>query len=862
MPKKKGVTVEEAARAEGVGRATIFRRLRDGVYESIPGFVAPNGRQSRLVLLPERGGSASAQDAGLELSRGSPSDTLPLPAPGPAASLQFPTPASSPEVPGIVPLTPDGLPDETRMPPGVVREYRRRVAALARYDELLDRGVRKGLAVTRVAGEENVEPRTFRDWRNLRAGFRQAGLVPLWGPGRGRTIIPEELQRKVKAFYLDRRRPPITQVFREIVVAWCREHEADLPDRSTVRRYIRTHVLPAEEVAFREGPRAFAAHCSPKVRRDWSEAKPNDIVVVDNRLLDFLVVRPDGQGTGWQRWGKLSCPCGSAKSRADCCSLVRLWGCFIIDAATWALLGWSLGPTPSAAGACSAARMMLNTTGTPRSLYRDNGADLTSRLFGGKAARLREPSGADVGDATRWPGAMPRDVEEAGLWPALGVRLITTVPFRAWAKPIESFFAEFFRRFENLLPGTVGRSPGQRPENLPTYIEKGLFLTADEFKYQVFPQVVHKWNSTYIGRGRKLTPLEQYRGVTLRIPAPETLVLLCQSERTVKVNDDGAILGGRRYWSPELAVYVGLSVRFRYDAEDPSIAFAYPPNAAPLTVPAAADASPFGFSQVNRDTKRGKRLLTARLALIRDQLKGALTPAEADPTGAFRLVAARIERVQLEAADRAAQEQQQALLEASRPPALKAPSSAPSPAEDDVPEKVPALRGAALLAQCAAATGMSAENSETARQWARIVFDCDGMRQDLRRLSRAEARALHEARYWPREGGPLLDNAAAAAEARQREDDCTDAGDIVAEQVLRLLSVGTATLDGSLCWLTDVRSRLESIRRGLSEVWKADGFVGADPADLEVLSRYDLLPCALYTACEGAAGKARHRRAM
>jgi hypothetical protein len=854
---KRSVTVERAAKLLGLSRGSIYRRIADGSLETRPGPVAANGKQVRLVILPGGGGPTLARrglDAGGESV--SPTDAPALPVSSPAALPALPFPNSPPLAPGRVPMLANGQVDLPRLAPGHRRRYEIQRDALARYDALRDQGMKAGVAQARVAGEIGCKStRAIRYWLRHREESGLSGLVPQDGRPPGSTKLPVELQRKILAKYLDRRKPPVSQVMRELVLPWYLERQLDPPHRGVVDRFLRQRVLPVEEIAFRAGPASFRGKMQPKVHRDPSTIGPNDLWTTDERILDVLVGVGDGRGTGHGEHGKRACLCGSGKPRGECHSLVRYVMTGLFDVASGFWLAYRLGITGTRAGFHHVLRKAIASKGVPRSLYMDNG----KTFIGGK----RVPRGEPV---------------ESELMSALDILGIRATPFWPWSKVIEGYFSAM-PEWERGLPGYCGSSPAERPEILASQLARGQYLLDTEF-VELLDKYVRWWNEEHIiGSERTKPPSEYYRDFTPRLADPGALAYLCQHETTRIVRADGVNLRGYRYFSPALAIYTGCRVGVRYDLDDPSVAYVYPPHAAALAVPLALKASYVGWGEANLEAKRGLKLQRALLAHTRDQIAGALTDDEADPTGAIRLITDRAERVKLEAADRAAAEQQRAAQELAEAEqareretaelreraALRAAPAPEPPAEPKAKEESSAvaerLRGAALLAQYAPVKSTRRDQRPLIEQWCQICFDYGPMRQDLQRLSRADAHALRAAHLWPLAKRPLLDDAAAAAESHLHPD-ISPAGDVVVNIVLMLVEIGQCTFEGELTDLRDAARRIDIVRDVIGRQWRSpDRFAGANEADLEVLARYGLLPCTGVEARLSASRLPRERRA-
>lgn len=681
------LTYEQAAEALDVTVRTVRGYVR---REALPwthtGQTLANGHRQKGIPAPDVFAHARAS-----------SSTAPDDPPAPAPATQSPDAASvgpaqlqsgrggppalrqtalldnCPErpdhVPDHIPLTADGLPDVAAMEAMGLQdqadEWGLRLMAVREFNgarDAAEHGETRA-AADAVAERWGQDTSTLYRWaKRVREGGPTA-LMPGYGHQRGETCLPQALQHRILDFYLDQRRPTIAQTYRHVVLPWYASDGRKAPHVSTVRRWLRDTVTPLQEQAYRHGRRAYDAHMRPKVVRETPE--PNEVWCADHRLWDVHVLCPDGKGTGWGGYGARPCPCGSGKIRRDCCSLRRPWITAIVDVGSAAWVGWRIGLTPTASGVCHALRDALMSFGIPQTFVRDNGKEFLATVLGGKPERLRDPSADGVGDRRRWPAAMPHQIETSGIWVALGVQVITSRPYSAWSKPIESLFHSFSRiEDENLMVGWAGRDAAGRPEVLEKHVEKGLVLTWQEFA-ETFARQVHDWNTSHTCGDRAAPPVQLYAGHTLRIPDGSTLAFLLRREReNAYVRANGVLAGGRRYFSPALAPYVSQRLPLvRWDDEAPDEIVAYTPDDKVLAVPLAQKATWNGWGEANEIAARGAREQRALLARTAAQIKGACPVEQADPTGTYGLVARRVAARHDEGLQQAADRERQALEE-------------------------------------------------------------------------------------------------------------------------------------------------------------------------------------------------------
>ena len=472
----------------------------------------------------------------------------------------------------------------------------------------------------------------------------EVGLYPSPSPRRGKSsAISEDLGRKLTEFFLGNRRPTAAQAQRHVAKSHCNERGEQPPSLRTVQRFLRENVLPLEETAFRLGSKAYRALMEPKVTRELPGV--NEIWCADHRLLDIMVLDNDRPV---RPWVTAVCDCGSA-----------------------AWVGYRLCRQPSSDTVCHALRSALLKFGVPQAFCRDNGREFVAKRLGGKALRLQKPGAADVEGQARWPAAMPGEVESSAVWQQLGVQLITTIPYSAWSKPIESFFGAFSKLFENLIPGWTGRDAKNKPEKLAVDIKRGRLLTWDQFE-SVFATLLDRWHLEHVCGDRACPPLAYYKDYVARIPDAQTLSFLLQQRQEARVRNGAIELRGEKYSSEELAIYSGCMVNVAWDPGDPSKIIVYAPHGRVLSVPQEPKAQWLRFTEANESVKRAARAQREHLQTRQAEIAGSCSLAELDPTGAVRLVKQRLEleaqirreALALPTADAAAQDQAEAREEA------------------------------------------------------------------------------------------------------------------------------------------------------------------------------------------------------
>ncbi len=645
------LTIPEAAARAGRTPRSMQRWVRDGAVDSVlADGRSSNGRRVALVVLAsldehlQRIGEGPAVPESPSAPAHLPVPAAPTPAPSGSDTLAAPLadaagaslpvrrgcPPPAPYAPdslSYIPITREGLPNVAAMRDmglgSLVDEFNRRMQAAAALKEALATaayGTRRA-TTRRVATLHGTSWRTLYRWQQTLDEGGPGALIPDW-PGTRRFVgFPQLLQARIIEAHLLTHKTD-AQVHRDVVVAWYAERGAHSPHLSTTRRFINRYVRPLEETYFREGRQAFRAKVEAKSTRALPD--PGAVWSMDHRLCDVMVLL-DGKP-------------------------VRLYMTAITDTGSAAFLAWRFGLTPTAAGVCHALRDALMVFGPPDVVVRDNGKEFTAKRLGGKARRGPAP------DAS----LMPRDVaEEHGIWTALGIRLVTSIPYTPWGKPIEAHLGAFSSQWENETVGWCGRSAQQKPADLPRLIERGLLLTAEQFA-QVFAEQVDRWNEGHVCGKRPAPPLQMLRSHVgaqaraARAPSAEVLTFLLQDVRKLTVGTAGISLDGILYRSAELMQHVGRRVVVRWDKEAPEHAFVVTPEDETLAVAPAQVADWQGWGPANMDTRRIARSQRDRLRLVANAVTGSTPIDQLDSTGSRRLVAERIVGEQADAVMREA----------------------------------------------------------------------------------------------------------------------------------------------------------------------------------------------------------------
>lgn len=564
-------------------------------------------------------------------------------------------PAQSPAGDGLIPMTREGMVDLVALREGGdgwrADAYERRFRAVSTVRGRLASAAHgeRSAAWQRTAAELGCSASALRTWERGLRDHGPVGLVPTRGLSRkgGHPGIDPELGRQILDAYAHGTRYSVRQIADRIVRPWCEEHGTNVPHIRTLQRFLADpRVLPPLVNDFaRLGPRLYREKHVPRVRRVLT---PDAVEVgawfcSDHRKADCLVLVADGEGRGWPRYGRLPCPCGSGEQRRHCCSAKRPWWTTTVDIATGAIVGFRVSTQPDAAVVCGSLRDAILDFGLPRYWLRDHGRDFCARRLAGPTLNLREPPAEDVEGAVRWPAAMPAHVEDSTLWEALGVRVVTTIPYSAWSKPIESIFGAFAARYENALPGWCGRSTDERPEKLDGEKRRGELLTIGEYA-EGMARAIADWNTLRPIGERDKPPLDYFTSpdYVRREVSDAALAFLLQDRKELSVRGGLVRLGGRAYLSEELSWLSGSRVQVRYDPGRPDVVWVYPGDGRCLAVRELPPAKYGEWGEANLRTKQAAKAQRRGLRNWAVAIKGCCPGDSMDFLGAHAVVRERL----------------------------------------------------------------------------------------------------------------------------------------------------------------------------------------------------------------------------
>lgn len=282
-----------------------------------------------------------------------------------------------------------------------------------------------------------------------------------------------------------------------------------------------------------KGPRAFDAQCIPKGQRDYESIAAGECYIGDERFLDVLVKIPDDRRT-WR-------PHRGVKLTA--------W----IDERSRMIVGWIIAPFASSITICGSLKMAIGGFGIPTYVRTDWGKDYVKvtgprrRLSSRIAVQELPPATAPLTlaiNAGPAPDAAAITLSQRGapcakdaidpvrvrtVLSAFNIQLTAATPYMPWAKSIESFFGTMKERFDKLLAGYIGGTPGERHEDRFAWAKKNphLLPTIEEVAAMFAAWLEDYHNTPHSGHGMYgNTPreaMEKFRAGPIRTPAPDVL---------------------------------------------------------------------------------------------------------------------------------------------------------------------------------------------------------------------------------------------------------------------------------------------------------------------------------------------------
>lgn len=296
-------------------------------------------------------------------------------------------------------------------------------------------GVEHAAVAFAAAVGRDLSGRTLRRWA---AAYSRGGLDAL-RDRRGRPAR-DRAQRDAattpaawdlfRAYYLAPQRRSIRLCY-ELVAGEAPRSGWAWPAYDTIVRRVREELPDFQADYYRLGPEQWERKHAPRIQRDYSIYRPNQLWVGDHHQFD-LVALSGGRP-------------------------LRPWLTAWMDMRSRKFVGWWIGESPASDSIFAAFRAGAQAHGVPLEILADNGKDYRSVDFaGGKRVRVQF-------DESRTADLMNR----------LGVQVHWARAYSPQSKPIESAFKTVCENFSKLFASWCGNKPETRPESFYADLRSG-----------------------------------------------------------------------------------------------------------------------------------------------------------------------------------------------------------------------------------------------------------------------------------------------------------------------------------------------------------------------------------------------------
>ncbi|EJU21512.1 integrase core domain protein [Peptoanaerobacter stomatis] len=373
------------------------------------------------------------------------------------------------------------------------------------------------------------------------------------GHNRGKSSIPSEIWNAFLFYYLDDKRPTLSDTYKTVIDWTCEFYPQFLhiiPSEMTFRRHLKEDIPDAVVTYMRYGEKAVKDKCLPYIERLYDDLKVNDVWVTDNHTLDIQSGYDDRDG------------------------FHRLYITAFFEAKSGIIAGWNITDNPSINSTIFALRHGIKRTGTvPKVIYSDNGSEFMSYDFGGRGRRSKSSK---------------REMDYSmTILGRLGIELKIAQVRNARAKPVERFFLDFKNHISKMISTYTGGNVTERPESLKKRIKNGE-IPYDSHIRGIIDEMVELENAALYGgsesRYRRLTKTEVYNRcvndtVAVKIGDDELNLMLMRTETVQKVKRKGVKIriAGEDIWysSDDMWMMFNKEVYVRYDPTNLSTARIY-----------------------------------------------------------------------------------------------------------------------------------------------------------------------------------------------------------------------------------------------------------------------------------------------
>ncbi|MGP1569252.1 MAG: Mu transposase C-terminal domain-containing protein [Peptoanaerobacter stomatis] len=373
------------------------------------------------------------------------------------------------------------------------------------------------------------------------------------GHNKGKSSIPSEIWNAFLFYYLDDRRPTLSDTYKNVINWTCEFYPQFLhiiPSEMTFRRHLKEDIPESVVTYMRYGEKALKDKCLPYIERLYDELKVNDVWVTDNHTLDIQSGYDDRDG------------------------LHRLYITAFFEAKSGIIAGWNITDNPSINSTIFALRHGIKRTGTvPKVIYSDNGSEFMSYDFGGRGRRSKSSK---------------REMDYSmTILGRLGIELKIAQVKNARAKPVERFFLDFKNHISKMISTYTGGNVTERPESLKKRIKNDEVPYDSQIRLLINDMVELENTAMYGGSERRykgLSKIEVYNkcvkdSVMIKISESELNLMLMRSETIQKVKRKGVKvrISGEDIWfsSDDMWLMFGKEVYVRYDPTNLSTARIY-----------------------------------------------------------------------------------------------------------------------------------------------------------------------------------------------------------------------------------------------------------------------------------------------
>ena len=443
--------------------------------------------------------------------------------------------------------------------------------------------------------------------------------------GKFPSMAPE-VQQTIKNIWFDKdfagNRGTKQMLYEQLEIICEKKKWKRMPSYQTVVRYINylmkdegmknAHFLAAN------GVREYKNKVMCKGRRDTKELAVMEMIQGDEHTFDCWVTYKSPNGTVIPIRPKLVC-----------------W----IDTRSRMILGDVMcRDADSQTLKASLLKLIYHDAGSvPRYLYIDNGKDYTSKEMLGIDRKDRHNQGAKEDHFS-----IAFDDVSRGFYRSLGIEDVhISMPYEPWTKgQIERFFGTVCDKFTRWVTSYTGTLTGaftadKVNKNIKEMAKQGKLLTMEEFyeywtkwKNEKYAHYVHdglkKAKEEYTRPGELFEHGERY--VMAPPPKSQATILMMKSE-DARVRNTGIERNGYCYNDEDLMAHIGEKVDIKYDPDDVSVLYVYDKQGRPICSAECQELLKFGKASDDA-LKEHRRKQNAQLKRDREILREAQIPFE------------------------------------------------------------------------------------------------------------------------------------------------------------------------------------------------------------------------------------------